>query len=231
MAKVRIIGDVHGLIQPEDLLHGKPHAYTDLIAGADFSIQVGDMGDEESYRQLDLHVDADRHRFFCGNHEQFGHLPRHCLGDFGAISWGGVDLFYIRGASSLDKQKLVQLGRQLGKTLWHEQEELTTQQMDAAEQEFLRAKPTIMLSHNAPTHIARFAWNHARRFSHPNLEAVFRESRTNAFLSRLLDQHAPRCWIFGHHHRNWKYTEAATTFACVGELSFLDVNQDGILQD
>jgi hypothetical protein len=61
MAILRIIGDVHAQIGPEDLLPGKTRAHVDLIAGAPYSIQVGDMGDGESYDQLVESVDAGQH--------------------------------------------------------------------------------------------------------------------------------------------------------------------------
>ncbi len=119
------------------------------------------------------------------------------------------------------------LDENFGKTLWFEQEGLTGEQMNAAETEYLRVRPKIVLSHDAPTDIARFAWQHARRLSPPNSEAVFRPSRTNAFLARLLGQHATRLWVFGHHHRDWRYREDRTWFVCVGELSYVDIGASG----
>jgi predicted phosphodiesterase len=227
MSALRIIGDVHAQIHPDDVLSNRPLSYLQLIAEAEYSIQVGDMGDAETYEQLRLHVDPERHRFFPGNHEDYRQLPPHCLGDFGALTWGGVNVFLIRGAASSDRAELVSMGKELGKTFWFEQEELTEEQMHLAEAEYLSARPEIVLSHDAPTHIARFAREFARRFRAPNPKATFRPSRTNAFLSRLLDAHAPRLWLFGHHHHDWQYREAETLFVCVGELSFVDIDAAG----
>jgi hypothetical protein len=229
MSGLRVIGDVHGQILPDDLLPGQPRSYTDLIAGAPYSIQVGDMGDGDSYDQLIARVDAGRHRFFPGNHDHYDRLPPHSLGDFGAVRWGGVGVFFVRGAASADRNKLVALGRKLGKTLWFEAEELTGEQMRAAEQAYLGARPGVVLSHDAPTDVARLAWAHARRLGAPQPGAVFRPSRTNALLQRLLEQHAPRLWLFGHYHRDWRYREGGTQFACVGELSYVDVGPPGEL--
>jgi hypothetical protein len=122
---------------------------------------------------------------------------------------------------------LVRLGRELGRTLWFEQEELTEEQMRAAEEEYLRAQPRVVLSHDAPTDIARLAWKHARQFSAPNPGAEFRPSRTTGFLTRLLEHHAPRLWLFGHHHHDWRCQEADTLFVCVGELSCVDIDPTG----
>jgi hypothetical protein len=228
MTALRIIGDVHGQIHTDDLLPGQSRSYLDLIAGAAYSIQVGDMGDGESYALLLQHVDAAHHRFFPGNHDHYNQLPPdHCLGDFGVMSWGDVDFFFLRGAASVDKDILVRLGRQQGRTLWFAEEELTEERMQVAEQVYLRARPNIVLSHDAPTDIAWLAWSNARRFSPPNQKAVFQPSRTNAFLARLLELHPPRLWVFGHYHRDWRYLENKTLFVCVGELSYIDIEPGG----
>jgi predicted phosphodiesterase len=227
MTTLRIIGDVHGQIDSDSLFTRAARPYLDLISDAAYSVQVGDMGDGETYGQLVANVDARRHRFFPGNHDHYDRLPPHSLGDFGTLCWGGVDFFFIRGAASADRDKLVRLGQELGKTLWFEQEELTDDQMHAATQEYLRVRPYIVLSHDAPTDIARLAREHARRLSPPNPAAVFRSSRTKDFLQRLLEQHRPRLWLFGHYHRDWRYREGETLFVCVGELSYVDIDPTG----
>jgi hypothetical protein len=230
MTVLRIIGDVHAQFHPDDVAVRDGRGYLELIADAPYSVQVGDMGDGETYDQLIAHVDAGRHRFFPGNHECYDRLPPHSLGDFGAVSWGGVDFFFVRGAQSADKDVLVRMGREQGKTLWFPQEELTDEQMAAAEREYLLAKPTIMLSHDAPTEIAWLFTEYARRFRAVNPEGSLPPSRTKVFLARLWEQHQPRLWAFGHHHRNWKHREGPTQFVCVGQLSHIDVDAAGELR-
>ena len=225
MTILRVIGDVHGQTDADNLFTRDARPYFEVIADASYSVQVGDMGDGETYGQLVAHVDAGRHCFFPGNHDHYDRLPPHSLGDFGPVCWGGVDFFFVRGAASADREKLVRLGQRLGKTLWFEQEELTDEQMRAAAQEYLRVRPRIVLSHDAPTDIARLAWQHARQMSPPNPEAVFCQSRTSDFLERLLEQHRPRLWLFGHHHRDWREREGETLFVCVGELSYVDIDR------
>ncbi len=122
--KLRVIGDVHAQIEQADLFTRDARPYLELIAGAAYSIQLGDMGDRETYEHLVSHVDAGRHRFFPGNHDHYDGLPPHSLGDFGAVHWGGVDFFFVRGAWSSDRELLVRLGREQGKTLWFRQQEL-----------------------------------------------------------------------------------------------------------
>jgi hypothetical protein len=142
-----------------------------------------------------------------------------------------VDFFFVRGACSCDRELLLQLGREQGKTLWFEQEELTDEQMRAASEEYARTRPLIVLSHDAPTQIARFAWQHARRFGAPNPQTQFSASRTTDFLEQLLEHHPPRLWVFGHHHRDWRRKVGRTLFVCVGELSYVDIGAAGTVHD
>jgi len=224
---LRLIGDVHGQVDRNNLFTRDGQPYLEIIGDAPYSVQVGDMGDEETYDQLISSVHASRHRFFPGNHDHYDRLPPHSLGDFGSVCLGGVEFFFVRGAGSIDRETLVGLGHEEGKQLWFEEEELTDEQMCAAEQEYLRARPRIVLSHDAPTSVARLAWREARRLSPPNSRAVLCSSRTSAFLARLLEQHQPRLWLFGHHHHDWRHREGETRFVCVGELSYVDVDSAG----
>jgi hypothetical protein len=221
---LRVIGDVHAQVDRENLVARGARPYAEIIADAEWSIQIGDMGDGESYDYLRAHVDAGRHRFFPGNHDHYDQLPPHCLGDSGAVSWGAVDFFFIRGAASIDRERLKQLGHKLGRTLWFEQEELTDEQMAAAEEAYLVSRPKIVLSHDAPAEMARFAWQNAALYRAPDPAASFAPSRTNDFLTRLWNQHPPELWIFGHHHHDWQYRDGPTRFECVGELSYVDID-------
>ncbi len=229
MSTLRIIGDVHAQVDRDTLCRRGARPYFEIISDAAYSIQVGDMGDGETYDQLAANVDASRHRFFPGNHDHYDRLPPHSLGDYGAVCWGGVDFFFVRGAASSDREKLVRRGRELGKRIWFENEELTDAQMLAAEQKYLLAKPQIMLSHDAPTDIARFVWQYNLQLGPPNPRAVFCPSRSNDFLMRLLDQHAPSLWLFGHYHRDWQHRSDDTHFVCVGELSYVDIDSTGVV--
>ncbi len=227
ISSLRVIGDVHGQLDATNLFTRDALTYLDIISDAQCSAQVGDMGDAETYAQLISSVDAARHRFVPGNHEAYDRLPPHSLGDFGAVSLGGVDFFFVRGAWSSDRGTLLRLGQEAGRTVWFPEEELNNAQMLAAEQEYTRVRPQIVLSHDAPTHIARLAWQHARRLSPPNSRAIFSASRTTDLLEGLLEQHRPRLWLFGHYHHNWRYREGETHFVCVGELSYCDITSDG----
>jgi hypothetical protein len=225
MNTLRIIGDVHAQIEAEDLLKRGGRPYLELIAGAEYSVQIGDMGDRIAYDQLRANVDPAKHRFFPGNHDHYDCLPPHALGDFGLVSHGGVEFFFIRGAASSDREKLVRVGRELGKTLWFAEEELAVEQMQAAAKAYRAARPSIVLSHDAPTDIARAVWMETPQ----PLRAgeTFRPSRTNDFLVQLLETHPPRLWLFGNHHRDWRERAGRTLFVCVGELAVVNIAAEG----
>lgn len=188
------------------------------------SVQLGDLGDDEAYTEIESQVDSAAHRFFAGNHDHYHCLPVHSLGDFGEVTLGGVAFFFVRGAASMDKAKLLETGKRIGRQLWLAEEELRDDQMSAARQEYSAAKPQIMISHDAPTRIARFVCQETSRG-----EAEFVSSRTSDFLETLLETHRPKLWLFGHYHHDWEYAEFGTHFRCVGELSFVDIDPNGQL--
>ena len=76
---LRVIGDVHGQVDPESLFTRDARPYLEIISEASYSVQVGDMGDGETYDKLISTVDAGRHRFFPGNHDRYDRLPPHSL--------------------------------------------------------------------------------------------------------------------------------------------------------
>jgi predicted phosphodiesterase len=228
---LRVIGDVHAQTDEENLVSRLGRPYLELIAGVEASVQLGDMGDGETYDQLRREVDVERHRFFPGNHDHYDRFPPHNLGDFGPAALGGVKFFFVRGAESTDRDKLVRLGLELGKTLWFAEEQLTDEQMQAGERAYAAARPTIVITHDAPTAVARVAWENSLRHARRDAAAVFRPSRTNEFLTRLFERHAPRLWLFGHHHRDLEHRVGDTWFRCVGELSYVDITAEGLISD
>jgi len=219
MVALRVIGDVHAQI--DFVMREGRRSYLDLIAGAPCTVQLGDMGDCETYAELESEVDPAAHRFFPGNHDHYDCLPIHCLGDFGEVSLGGICFFFVRGAASIDKDKLLATGKRLGRTLWFPQEELNDTQMAVVKEYFSDARPSIMISHDAPTGIARFVCKDCSR------DGNYTPSRTSDFLETLLALHRPRLWLFGHYHHDWDYSENGTCFHCVGELSYVDLDADG----
>ncbi len=58
ISTLRVIGDVHGQVDAENLFTREALTYLDIISDAKYSVQVGDMGDAETYAQLISSVDA-----------------------------------------------------------------------------------------------------------------------------------------------------------------------------
>ncbi|MEZ6120522.1 MAG: hypothetical protein R3C28_28650 [Pirellulaceae bacterium] len=100
---LRFIGDLHGQLEEAIVPSDRRRPYFEHLATAEYSVQVGDMGDDESYQMLVDRVDPTRHRFVPGNHEAYDSLPSHSLGNFGPAEVGGVAFFFVRGARSSDK--------------------------------------------------------------------------------------------------------------------------------
>lgn len=222
-AHLRIIGDVHGKVDWN--LSGKP-CYFDVIRPCSFSLQVGDMGDAETYAELTARVDPARHRFIGGNHEQYPDLPPHHCGDFGSATLGGVAFFFVRGAFSVDKALRLRQQREKGWKLWYEEEELDEGAMKQALDEYARARPELMVTHTAPTHIAALLAD-ADASAEYGLGASAMAGRTGELLERMYELHQPRQWIFGHFHRSWQLQEGSTNFTCLGELCSVDLDEQG----
>ena len=83
---------LHGQI--DFALRKNARPYLESISECPFSVQIGDMGDAETYAELTSMVDATRHRFFGGNHDHYDFLPTYSLGDFGKFCLGGIDFFF-----------------------------------------------------------------------------------------------------------------------------------------
>jgi hypothetical protein len=219
MTQFRIIGDVHGKVGRE---LWKP-SYLDVIQGCEYSVQVGDMGDAQTYAVLRAHVDPTRHRFIGGNHDDYDHLPPHFLGDFGAATVGGVDFFFIRGAYSIDKQLRRRQERTYGQKLWWPQEELSETCLTEAFEEYRRQRPDFVITHTAPTSVARQLSDGALLLSFTGKTPEEFTTRTGEALQAMLDTHQPARWVFGHFHRLWTAYIGSTEFICLPELGYLDL--------
>ena len=198
-------------------MSGKRRSYLDLIAGVDRSVQIGDMGDAETYQLLADLVDVGKHRFFPGNHEHFPDLPPHCLGDFGATCWGGVDFFFVRGAASSDRDKLVRMGQ-------YRHHALVRRRGADGRPDAGRGAGVSPGSANGDADARRADGDRPFRLGE-RASAASAESRrprlrtvTHERVSRPASpRYVPRLWLFGHHHYDWRYREA-------GRFSSVPVN-------
>ena len=204
--KVRIIGDVHGK-------YGK---YLHLTDGAEYSIQLGDMG--FSYNHM-KDLNPLNHTFFGGNHDNYDKINTvsHCHGNFGGRHLGNsadgpiFEYFIVRGAYSVDKKY-----RTIGIDWWAE-EELNRDQAERCIKNFAQMKPEIVISHDCPASVVpEFMTNDWK------LEKSF----TGALLDVMFEVHRPKLWIFGHHHQNKTIVKDGTKFICLDELSFIDLDTE-----
>ncbi|MEM7314049.1 MAG: hypothetical protein AAF497_12955 [Planctomycetota bacterium] len=102
---------------------------------------------------------------------------------------------------------------------WWPNEELEQAQHDDVIASYKDTLPKVVIAHDCPTEIV-------------DLVATIRvddgPSRTTALLQYCFDTHAPKTWIFGHYHHNWVYQHPrGTTFICIVELCYYDLDQHG----
>lgn len=218
MPRLRIIGDVHCQVR---------FGYLPLLSDCLYSVQLGDMGDQDAYADLMHGVDPTRHRFVPGNHDDYDRLPPHSVGDYGTFELGGVRMFFVRGAMSTDKQRRLRLEERRGIKAWWPAEELTAEQLDAAIASYCRERPEIMLSHTAPASI--IPQLRQQTIAPPGYPFAEQPDRTSLALETMLGHHQPRLWFFGHFHVDWTATIGGTEFHCVGELFWRDLNTDALI--
>lgn len=194
---MKIIGDVHG-----------NHAdYLDIIDKAEYSVQVGDFGLNWGCLKV---VDPTRHKVIGGNHDNYSVIQSfpHYMGDYGMVSHGGIDFFFVRGERSVDAHLRIE-----GKTWWRE-EELDIPAGYAAITAYEEAKPDIVISHGCPGSVVPFFITNTMKV---NL------SRTAQMLDAMFEAHRPKLWIFGHHHKSETLKDGRTTFRCLNELETMDI--------
>lgn len=194
MKKLRFIGDVHG----------KFNAYAKLLDGCDASIQVGDMGIGFPGDHTDP-VFPPQHRFIRGNHDN----PSVCRQHPNWIRDGSVEgnIMFIGGAWSIDECM-----RTEGVDWWRD-EELDYNTLGVFIDKAMINKPDIMVTHDAPYSVC---------------EALFTmmpiKTRTQVALDCIFQEHKPKLWIFGHWHKDVVKEIDGTTFVCLNELSYFDLD-------
>jgi len=199
---IRIIGDVHGLIWD----------YIEIIKGVDKSIQLGDMGFKNQYTfmqklMLEKEIKSVDHLFVPGNHDDYNHLPSNSLGDFGHKKIGQHKVMWIRGALSIDKKL------RTSDVDWWQEEELSYNRGQDAINLYNEILPDIVLSHNCPFKILSNLYGTAHK------EVTI----TGQILDTCFEAHQPKMWLFGHHHQDKTFEIGRTTFKCLDELSYVDL--------
>ncbi len=196
---LRIIGDVHGLVDKYNL----------LIRKAKLSIQLGDFGfDYKSLRG----VDYRKHRILGGNHDNYNEIINipHYLGNYGIIKVPKIgEIFFIRGGFSRDKWCRI-----TGVSWWPEEEMSMMDCIEALEC-FKEIRPNFVISHECPCTILPYVL--------PNSTSAADRTRTNMLLQNMLDVHRPKQWVFAHYHVSWNQVIDGTHFRCLNELECYDL--------
>ena len=178
-----IVGDVHGEFDK----------YINRVKNADYSLCVGDVGFD--YSPLS-DLDPDRHKIIAGNHDNYDNLSAHFLDDFGVHR----DIFYVRGAWSIDKQYRIE------GVSWWRNEELTYAEMLQCITLYNLIKPDIVVTHEVPWDIKQILIK-----ANPG-------DCTSRGLQMMLNLHRPKLWIHGHHHVNYSWNVEGTNFVGLGIL-------------
>ena len=214
---IRIIGDIHGNVFQHngrcwcDNPQCVGRSYNNIVRDAEYSIQLGDLSLKYDY--LNAIADPNRHKVVGGNHDNMDDLPKfeHYLGDFGTLELGGLDFFFIRGGLSVDKEYRV------NRVSWWEEEELGYKESCKCIKLFGPTKPEIVVSHDCP-----MTCYYGGVLTNPTKKDG---SQTARLLESCLNAWQPKMWFFGHHHKNWVEKIGRTTFVCLNELCYVDVDE------
>ena len=109
---------------------------------------------------------------------------------------------FIGGAHSIDWQYRIK------GFSWWEDEELSQPRMLEIMDTYMKVKPDVMVTHDAPIVVIKEMHSHH----------MFDNSRTQQFFQALWNEHKPKLWIFGHHHKSFRTYISDTEFVCLDEL-------------
>lgn len=198
-------------------IHGKTDRYLRLLSHfrGEPSVQLGDFGigfpGDEPLPPLPGNA-----WFIRGNHDNPEAARSHgnYLGDYGCKTIDGIRIFYLSGAWSSD-----QWHRTEGVNWWRD-EELRVAELEAAVDQFAKAKPEIVLTHDGPDEAVRSLL--ASRSAHKEID----RTATGNALNAMLEAHRPKKWIFGHWHIRFRKQIGGTEFRCLPELGWCEVAGD-----
>lgn len=194
-----VIGDVHGKINEYwKIIH--------KLRKVDISIQLGDFGFKKEHEWHLKNIDNLNHKILFGNHDYYPYLnEKHSLGDYYHFTLKGKTIMCIRGANSIDKNN------RLESVDWFKEEELNYMQMRNCFDVYYNLKPDIVISHDGPQFIIQ------------SLFGINNKSNTRTLLQQLFDNHKPKQWIFGHHHKPKVLEFEGCKFQCLKELEVIEI--------
>jgi|SRR5712671_6479706 len=199
--------------------HGRIDVYLRLLASrppGSRSIALGDMYLGRS--GVHLPELPPEHKFIRGNHDD----PKLCrehpnyLGDYGYLP--DDDLFFLSGAQTAS-------WRVLGNSkYWYKDEELSDSNLNEAISLYKRTRPSIVISHTAPSEAAKEILKDLNGSYFLNKHGDV-ESRTSKALQEMFEAHQPSVWYFGHFHINREFLIGETKFRCLAEMAISQVSE------
>lgn len=222
-------------------VHGKTSKLTHKLLGPEFynkrAFQLGDMG--IGFHGVTLRKFPRKYFLWIrGNHDRPDWCREHpnYAGDFGYLE--EESLFFLGGAWSIDKD-----WRTPGESWW-EDEELSYKELDEAYQLYVRVKPRIVATHEAPS---KAAWSMLASLTgnipHHDFSPTDQDvkvkgdeygyykaklgcvnTRTSQALQRMFEEHQPEYWMFGHYHLTRTFKIGGTEFTCLNELDTKEVS-------
>lgn len=200
-----MLGDVHGdfaqiLKISRRHMDFPVYALGDLGLGFPYQKKVKGLWIPD-YTRKDPEKFSDNIFFLRGNHDRPDVCRAHpnYLGDYGTHALTGV--FFLSGAKSTE---LDASQRTEGVDWWHN-EELSYDELQKAIDAYVAAKPSVVISHEAPASLHEFLVSH---------HTSERPSRTSRALQVMLEEHRPDLHVFGHHHRMFQKKINGTLFVC-----------------
>ena len=152
----------------------------------------------------------------CGVYE-FVKMPPNSLGNYGIWSIFDIDIFFVRGAWSIDGKY-----RRVDST-WYPREQISSHEATCAIELYEKVKPDIMVTHCVPT-------SHLKNLILPISNGNSIRTQTGALFDEMLKVHRPKLWYFGHYHQHNIYKEDGTTFICINQCPnegcYIDVEID-----
>lgn len=200
---MKIIGDIHGDVK-----------YYDKMIKSGPTVQVGDFGFANAWNYLHYEVDPTKHQVLGGNHDDYSLAPqcKHYLGDFGYCTRNEIPFYYVRGGFSIDRldRQVEQKYRYGVKTYWAE-EELNFAQMLRCKDDYTQYSPDLIITHECPSFIVDLIHKDGSILAEYGHSPHFK-SNTALLLEELYHVHRPKVWVFGHHHKSFRYAVGNTRF-------------------
>lgn len=219
--KVRLCGDIHGLVNDfrSYVVHGCEHRV----------IQVGDFG--VGFGQSDYwHEQVDEYNirhdvsFIRGNHDN----PSQCRDMLSWIPDGRVenDVMFIGGAWSIDNPNAPPGWYQRTEGVnWWADEQCSDEQFAQMLDVYKTVRPRIMITHDCPQRVSREMFWGSGFIKGPEYY-----NRTSDWFNQFFEAHQPDLWVYGHWHKTMQHKTGNTTFVCLNELDYMDLDLENIHQ-